>query len=141
MADNWVIPNEGKSLILDELFRLTSSRESFLLKQFQSSTTVGDASTLADFTICNYTGYSDVAIARTDFSAATISSNIGNIVKSANPVFTCTGGSAQTVYGLLLVGATSGKIYAGVNYGTPITMISGATDTINPLKVQDKTFV
>lgn len=137
---DWVCPNEGKTLILDEVFRLTSSRETFLLKQFVSNTTVTDNSTLSDFTIATYTGYADVAIARGDWSAATIVSDIGQIVKSANPVFTCSGGSPQTVYGLLLVGNTSGKVYYGVNYTTPISMAPTATDTINPLKVQHKTF-
>lgn len=141
MPGDWVIPNEGKTLMLDEIFRLTTTRETFLLKQFVSNTTVVDASTLADFTIATYTGYADVAIARGDWSAAAIASNIGSISKTSNPVFTCTAGSPQTVYGLLLVGNTSGKIYAGVNYTTPISMGPTATDTINPLKVQDKTFV
>lgn len=141
MAGSWVIPDEGKKLILDEVFRLTTARESFLLKQFVSNTTVGDASTLADFTIATYTGYADVAVARADWGAATAPASVGQIDKTVNPVFTCTGGSAQTVYGLLLVGATSGKIYCGVNYTTPISMAPTATDTINPLRVQDKTFV
>lgn len=141
MADTWVIPNEGKTLILDEVFRLTTTRETFLLKQFVSNTTVADASTLGDFTIGSYTGYADVAIARGDWSAAAAVANIGGIQKTTNPVFTCSGGAAQTVYGLLLVGNSSGKIYAGVNYSTPISMAPTATDTINPLKIQDKTFV
>jgi len=141
MSDTWVIPNEGKSLILDELFRLTTTRESFLLKQFVSNTTVVDASTLADFTIATYTGYADVAVARGDWAAAAVAANIGSISKTTNPVFTCTADSPQTVYGLLLVGATSGKVYAGVNYSTPISMAPTATDTVNPLKIQDKTFV
>lgn len=141
MSETWVIPDEGKKLILDELFRLTTTRESFLLKQWLTGGPVADASVLSDFTIASYTGYSDVAIARADFSAATAPGSIGEIVKSANPVFTCTGGSPQTVAGLLLVGATSGKIYAGCNYSPTISMANGATDTINPLRVQDKTFV
>ncbi len=138
---DWVIPNEGKSLILDEVFRLTTTRESFSLRQWTTGGPVADASVLADFTINSYPGYANIAIARSDFSAATIGSNIGTIVKTANPVFTCSGGSGEAVGGLLLVGATSGKIYAGCNYSPVITMVPGATDTINPLQVQDKTFV
>lgn len=137
---DWVCPNEGKTKILDEIFRLTTTRESFLLKQFVSNTTVDDDSTLTDFTVATYTGYADVAIARGDWSAAAITSDIGHIDKGTNPVFTCSGGSAQTVYGLLLVGATSGIIYYGVNYTTPISMAPTATDTINPLRIQHKTF-
>lgn len=138
---DWVIPNEGKTLILDEVFRLATTREAFSLRQWTTGGPVDDDSALADFTICSYPGYSNVAIARADFSAATETADIGEIVKTANPVFTCSGGAGESVGGLLLVGATSGKIYAGCNYSPTITMVPGATDTINPLKVQDKTFV
>lgn len=141
MPDNWVCPNEGKALALDELFRLTTTRESFLLAQFIAGGPVVDASVFADFTLASYTGYASVAIARGAWNAATVAANIGSIAKGTDPVFTCSGGSPQTVNGLLLYGATSGKIYLGVNYGTPIVMAAGTTDTITPLKVQDKTFV
>lgn len=141
MAGDWVVPNEGKLKMLDEVFRLTTTREAFVLDQFQTNVTVGDASTGADFTISTYGGYAQIAIARGDWSAAAIAANIGEIAKTANPVFSCTSGAAQNVYGLLLRGATSGIIYAGVNYTTVISMVPGATDTINPLKVKDKTFV
>ncbi len=141
MSDFWVCPNEGKQLALDELFRLTTTRESFLLAQFVAGGPVVDASVFADFTLATYTGYGSVAIARSAWSAAVVASDIGSISKSADPVFTCTGGSPQTVNGLLLYGATSGKIYLGVNYSTPVVMSAGTTDTVSPLKVQDKTFV
>ena len=141
MAGDWVVPDEGKLKMDDEVFRLTTAREAFVLDQFQSNTTVGDASTGADFTIATYTGYAQIAIARGDWSAAVISGGVGLIQKTVNPVFTCSGGSAQTIYGLLLRGATSGIIYCGVNYTTPISMVAGATDTINPLAVRDKTLV
>ena len=141
MSDFWVIPDEGKKLALDELYRLTTTRESFLLAQFIGGGPVTDSSVFADFTLASYVGYTSVAIARGDWAAAAIAAHIGSISKSADPVFACISGSPQTVNGLLLYGATSGKIYAGVNYGTPIVMSAGTTDTITPLKVQDKTFV
>lgn len=137
---NMVIPNEGKTKSLDELFRLTTSRESFVLDLFQSNTTVGNASTGADFTIATFTGYAQVAIARADFSAATIVSNEGNITKTTAPSFTCTGGSSQTVYGWILRGATSGIIYAGQNFDVARVMSNGATESIDPLTIKDKTF-
>ncbi len=141
MSDFWVCPNEGKALILDELFRLTTTRESFLLAQFIAGGPVVDASVFGDFTLATYTGYASVAISRASWGAAAVAANIGSISRSTDPVFTCTGGSPQTVNGLLLYGATSGKIYLGVNYATPIVMSTGPTDTVTPLKVQDKTFV
>lgn len=137
---NMVIPNEGKQLILDELFRLATTRESFVLDLFQSNTTVVDASTGADFTIATFTGYAQVAISRGSFSAATIVSNVGQIDKTSAPTFTCSGGSSQTVYGWILRGATSGIIYAGQNFDTPRVMAPTAVEAIDPFRIKSKTF-
>jgi len=137
---NMVIPNEGKQLILDELFRLTTSRESFVCDLFSSNTTVGNASTGADFTIATFTGYAQVSISRSGWNAATVVSNEGNISATTAPSFTCTGGSSQTVYGWILRGATSGKIYAGQNFDVARVMSAGATESLNPFTIKDKTY-
>lgn len=139
MSDTWVNPNEGKIKILDTLFRVSGTPEAMTLGQFISGGPVTNASTFADFTMASYTGYAAVSIARGDWDAAAVASNVGYITKTTNPAFTCTAGSPQTVNGLLLYGTTSGKIYFGVDYGTPIVMSAGTTDTITPLKVQDQT--
>lgn len=137
---DWIVPNEGKKKILDEVYRLTSAREAFVLDQWLTGGPVDDDSTASDFVFATYTGYAQVAVARADWGAATETSDVGQIAKTTNPVFTCTGGSPQTVAGLILRGATSGIIYAGCNYSPTISMANGATDTVNPLKVSDKTF-
>lgn len=136
-----VIPNEGKQLILDELFRLTSSRESFVLDLFSSNTTVDDGSTGASFTVATFTGYAQVAISRGAFSPASVTGDVGEIEKTTAPTFTCTGGSAQTVYGWILRGATSGTLYAGQNFDTPRSMSPGSTESIDPFMIKCKTFV
>jgi hypothetical protein len=141
MSDTWICPDEGKIKILDTVFRVSGTPEAMTLAQFLSGATVSDTSTFADFTIPTYTGYASIAIARGDWDAAIVTAHVGSISKTTNPVFTCTGGSPQTVAGLILYGTTSGKVYLGVNYSTPIVMSSGTTDTVTPLKVQDKTFV
>lgn len=135
-----VVPNEGKLKMLDEIFRLTTSRESFVLDLFSNNETVDDASTGADFTIATFTGYAQVAIARGDFSAATIVSNEGTITKTAAPSFTCTAGSPQTVFGWILRGATSGIVYAGQNFDVSRSMAPGSTESIDPFTFKDKTY-
>jgi len=137
---NWVIPNEGKILWLQRGIFTTgvSAAENYLLKGFSSATTVGDASTLADFTISTFTGYSDVAIAHTDFPAPTITANVA-ISTAPDALFTCTGGGPQNLVGCLLVGATSGKIIAGVNFDAVRVMNAGSTETVTPT-LKFKTF-
>lgn len=130
---NWVVPNEGKILWLQHALNTTgvAAAEDFVLKTFSSATVVGDASTLADFTISTFTGYADVAIARTAFPAPTITANVAGTT-APDAVFTCTAGGPQNMVGALLVGATSGKIYAGVNFDITRVMSASAIETITP---------
>jgi len=137
---NMVIPNEGKVKILDELFRLTGARESFVLDLFKNNETVDDDSTGADFTIADFGGYAQVAIARGDFDAAVEVSNEGSITKTTVPTFSCTSGAAQTVYGWILRGASSGIIYAGQNFDSPRVMAPGAVEALDPFTIKDKTY-
>src|SRR5689334_10427768 len=134
---NMVMPDEGKAEVLEELFRSTGSRPTWTLYLFSSNTTVADASVFADFTIATFTGYSNVSIARADWSAAVVSSNIGNITKTSAPSFSCTGGSPQNVYGWILRNASSGKLWFGQNFDSPISMVNGATLAIDPFTIKD----
>jgi hypothetical protein len=140
VADFWVCPNEGKLQILKEIFTDGAAQERMVLAQFVSGGPVTNASTSSDFTLATYTGYANIEISRADWDAPAIAANIGSISKTTNPVFNCTGGSPQTVRGLLLFGLDTEVLYLGVNYATPIVMSDGTSDTITPLKIQDKTF-
>lgn len=136
-----VMPNEGKLKVLEEVFRATATRESFVLDLFQSNTTVADSSTAASFTIATFTGYTQIAISRSLWNAAVIAANIGTITTNFAPTFTCTGGSSQTVYGWILRGATSNVVYFGENFATPRVMTAGASENLDPFTIKDKTFV
>lgn len=136
---NMVLPDEGKVKILDELFRTTTAREDFVLDLFQNDVVVNDLSTFTDFTVSTFTGYAQVSIPRSSFSAAVIVGGVGAITKSAAPTFTCTGGSAQNAYGWILRGASSGVIYAGQNFDAVRSISAGATESIDPFTIKDKT--
>jgi len=137
---NMVIPDEGKTKILDELFRTTSAREDFVLDLFQNNVVVNDLSTFTDFTVSTFQGYAQVSVTRGSFNAAIIVGGVGAITKAAAPTFTCSGGSAQNAYGWILRGASSGIIYAGQNFDVVRSMSTGATESIDPFTIKDKTF-
>lgn len=137
---NMVCPDEGKELILDELFRLVTARESFVLDLFQNNEVVDDDSTGADFTISTFTGYAQIAIARADFGVAVTVAHVGQITKTAAPTFTCTAGAAQDAYGWILRGAASGVIYFGQNFNVPRTISPGSIESIDPFRIKAKTF-
>ena len=140
MSDTWIVPDEGKIQILQLVFGLVSNGEDLRLDQFIGGGPVTDSSTLGDFTFASYTGHAPVVFSPGDWNTPAIAAHIGSITKTTDPVFTCTGGSPQTVNGLIISGSDSDIIYFGCNYTTPVVMSSGTSDTISPLKVQDKTF-
>lgn len=135
-----VIPDEGKELILEELFRAAGAREDFILDLFQNNETVDNASTGADFTPATFTGYATLNIARGDWDAPAVVANVGQIDLTTAPTWTCSGGGSQTVYGWILRGDTSGVIYCGQNFDTPRVMSPGATESLDPFRIKSKTF-
>jgi hypothetical protein len=141
VSDFWICPDEGKEYILRILFTQDRSIEDYRLMQFIGGGPVDDDSVFSDFTIASYVGYSTITITGADWDAVVVTGHVAAVSKTVDPAFACTSGSPQTVNGLLLVGVDSDIIYLGVNYSTPIVMAPATTDTVTPLKVQDKTFV
>jgi len=135
-----ICPNEGKELILNELFSLVTTRESFKLDVFVNNYTIIDTTELSDLTLATWTGYAQIAIARGGWDAAYIDTDVGKIGLSTPPSWTCSGGSPQTAYGWVLHGATSGLIYFAANLDTPVSMIPGATLSLDPFEIWDKSF-
>jgi hypothetical protein len=137
----WLIPNEGKTRWLDlAIGGGTPTDTTFDVKLFQNNYTPTDSDTSASYTEATFTGYASVSVARSTYAASTIGSNIATSVSSATPTFTCTGGSAQTIYGAYVVGHTSGKVFAAVRFDNARTMANGSVEVLNPLEFQLKTF-
>lgn len=136
---NMVMPDEGKARVGDIIFHGTAG-EDYVLDLFKSNTTVVDTSTGSDFTIANFTGYNQISITRASISTAVIVAAVAVNARAVAPVFSCTGGAAQVVYGWILRGASSGLLYFGQNFDTPRTMGPGATETLDPFQFKTKTF-
>lgn len=136
-----VAPNEGKILLLDRaLCTPTNAVEDYSLRLFVNNVTVGDASTLGDFTIATFTGYANITITRASISTPTIVSNVAVANRATIPSWTNTGITTETAYGWILVGATSGKVIFGQNFDTPRVMSPGAVETLDPFAFKLKTF-
>lgn len=114
--------------------------EDFWIELFKSNTTVAYTSQISDFTLADFTGYSHFSYTRSDMTGVVLSG--GDTVRTngiITPSFACTGGSAQTVYGWLAVGKTSGKVWFGQNFATARLMTSGASETLDPFRVYCQT--
>lgn len=141
MADTIIVPNEGKTKLLDWALK-GGSHEDYKLDLFTSNTTVGNASTAADFTIASFTGYAQVSITTTSWNAATIVSNQGNSTNTGSPwAFTAsaTPGSPVTCYGWIMRGATSGKIIFGANFSTSRVIAANGDSISVDIPISDDT--
>lgn len=134
-----VMPDEGKLAAADLIFRGTGS-EDYKLDLFKNNYTIIDTTTWTDLVVANFTGYNQISITRASFSTAIISAGVAVSARAVAPVFTCTGGAAQTVYGWALRGVTSGSIWFAANFDTPRVMGPGATETLDPFQFKGKTF-
>jgi hypothetical protein len=136
-----VIPNEGKILLLDRaMCGPTNAPEDYTLSLFKSNTTVVDASVAADFTPAAFTGSGSISIARSSLPLPTISAGIATTTRATAPSWANSGVTTETVYGWILVGATSGKLIAGQNFDAPRVMAPGSIETLDPFQFKLKTF-
>lgn len=135
-----VVPNEGKILALERwLAPDVVTGEDWNVKLYSNNYTPVDASTASDFTEATFTGYAQVAVTESDWSGATITSNVAYSTSSLSPLYSCTGGGGQTIYGWYAVGATSGKVLAAEKFATAIVLVSGASIELDPFKIAFQT--
>ncbi len=140
-----LIPNEGEIQLLTDLLG-GGSLENWTLKLYSSNTTPAETDTAASYTECNFTGYSGTSGTLTrSIGAGTWSSptsNSSNTVNSESADAKSTYGSsaksysatsAQTVYGYIIVGATSGKLIAAEKFGSSISLVNPSTLTLQPV--------
>lgn len=140
MAD-MLIPDEGKLLWLYwALCTNGSDLEDFTLRLYKNNFVPDDSTVLADFTEATFTGYGAVGIARSAMASPVIVSHVARSTKSVAPVFSCTGGSPQTVYGWYLESNTTNKCVATQEFDSPRVMSNGATESIDPFRMDLKTF-
>lgn len=130
MANNIVAPNEYKTVWLDRALQ-GGSAESLSLRCYSNDVTPDEDSTLADFTICDFIGYANQTLVSSDWDASTIIDDEAVTVHADEPfAFERTStGSPQTIYGWLLVGATSGLVALASRLDTPRVMASAGDTT------------
>jgi hypothetical protein len=131
-----LIPDEGETRLLTEILDGATVRENWTLKLYQNNYTPVASSSAANFTEATFTGYAAKTLTRT-ITASTWQAvaegapsgawnpqaNVGkSTYGSSAQVFSITGGTAQTIYGYFVVGATSGKVLFAEIFAAPRTL-------------------
>lgn len=114
------IPNEGE-IQMGKIILGLAAAENITLKLYSNVVTPADADTSAAYTEVAATGYAAKTLTSGSWGAPTTDGNGVAMAAYAEQTFTLTAPSA--CYGYILVGATSGKLYAihpfGANYAFP----------------------
>jgi len=135
---NMLIPDAGKLKILDMVFREPAIGEGFFVRLFSDPVAVTDTAFLDDYSFPDFEGSAPIAIARADWAAAVIVGERGTLLCTKEISWTMTSGTPETVYGWVLYGDTTDIIYAGQTFDTPRDFVIGATLTLEPFQIQDK---
>lgn len=131
-----LIPNEGE---IQSLTEFLSAGEAFFLKLFKSNTTPAETDTPASYTLVttsDFPGYADKTLTRSvsgstwntpasgaPTNAWSVEASVAeSVYGSTAQSWTNNGGSPVTVYGYILVGATSGKLRGVETFDAPRTL-------------------
>jgi hypothetical protein len=126
-----VIPNGALVFWLQWAFNNTTDPyEDFVIDLFSNNHTCAVTDTAGTYTTATFPGYAQVAIARSTFGSATATGGLGTIVSSVTPLWNCTGGSGQLVYGWFLRGATSGQLLACANFASARNMLPSTSESL-----------
>ena len=133
---NMVIPDEGKTLMLDLAIHDDGSlQEDMTLELYQNDYTPVNGSTAANFTASTFTGYAPVTVTRATMGTPAIVANVAYRERSAVPVFTCSAGGPQNAYGWFLRGAVSNTVYAAQRFDAVRVMSAGVSESIDPFRL------
>lgn len=125
-----VVANVGELLLLEWSLKSTSTPENLILKLYKNDVTPSQSSVAGDFTVADFTGYSNKTLSRGSWASPTTVSNKASTSYAAQ-TFT-NSGTAQTIYGYYVVGATSGTLIWAERFSAARTLNNGDSVTVTP---------
>lgn len=129
--------NGGELKMLDLLLdNGHTSAENLTLKLYKTNVTPTATSTAGSFTEADFTGYSSVTLTSTSWGASTTVGGAASSTYGSAQVFTSSG-SAQTIYGYFIVGASSNALYWAELFSSSVTLNSGDSLSITPVITLD----
>ena len=92
------VPDVGENLILEMLVNKTAAQNQ-TLKLFKNNITPSDTDTAGTYTESTFTGYAASSLTGASWGAAAA----GTITYGSQQTFTCSGASAESVYGYYVI--------------------------------------
>jgi len=136
-----VVTNDGKQKYLEYCVCVSPNPdEKCTLEIFINDFEPDDESVTADFTPATFVGYSPLTISPGDWEPIAIVDNVANVSLTTPPLFQCTGGSPQVIYGWYLRGDDTGLTYLAQRFNVPRVMANGTVEVLGPYKLKLKSF-
>jgi len=135
-----VVPNEGKLKLLEWAFQSDAvTLPGLFVALYTNNYTPVPGSTFGDFTPATFTGSAPIPIARADWDAPAIVSDIGYIEQPDPPAWTCSGAGPETCYGWYCYTDDDDTVLLAQKFDTPRVMSVGSTEALDPFKIALKT--
>lgn len=133
---NMVAPDAGKLALLYWLFGSDGSDlPDMTIHGFKNDYTPVNGSLLANFIESDFPGYSALAILRANFGAPFLVANVAYIEQSVAPLFDCSGGTGQNMYGWYLTEDVDDTVVLAQRFDTPRNMTNGSQESIDPFRI------
>lgn len=110
-------PDVGENLALEMIVNKTAP-SNLTVRLYQSNTTPAEGDTAGTYTESTFTGYSAAALTAGTWGAAAS----GTITYGAQLTFTCSGASAQSVYGYYVTNAGGTLLYSERDASAPFAI-------------------
>lgn len=91
------VPDVGENAILEIIVKKTAAVD-LVLELYKNNITPADGDTKATYTVSTFTGYALINLVAATWGAAAA----GSITYGAQQTFTCSGASAESVYGYII---------------------------------------
>lgn len=134
-----ICPNAGKVKLLKTLFALDNKND-YVIRLFKNDYEPAADTVTASFEEATFTGYFPYGADGDGWDVPDVVDDIAEMSLLYPPVYTCTGGAAQMVYGWYMVGSTHGITVLTQRFSTPRLMGAGAVVELDPFTVKFDTF-
>lgn len=124
-----VVPNTGEVIALEALVNKTAPQD-LSLRLFKNNVTPAETDVAGDYTVADFTGYSNAALTGSSWGAASGGAP-SSIAYGSQQTFTSSASqSAQSIYGYYLVQASSGTLVWAERFANGPYSISEIGDAI-----------
>lgn len=144
---SFIVPNQGEVQLLKDVLGSGGTAgvitlEAWTLKLFKVDKTPAEGDSAADYTVCDFGGYVDKTLTRdTQAGHWSVPASVaptdgwasdGSVAEATYAAQSWTATTSQTVYGYIIVGATSGVLIHAVKFTTAITVGVGVPISVTP---------